>query len=308
MTRPDAEQIQAALASYPEYEKGSAYVRAKLCCEVLTKLGHPIPSWILIRGHIGKGSAGDISRGVKDYRMEHASLLQRMDGLPEGIPDQLAQPMQALWQAALNTANALFEKQRDAFEAEMRQSEQAVEQALQESARVAADLALLNERLLGVQNSLAQEHERANTERAGREQAERMAEKHIANITQQRDDMTQVVEANTAEMKVLTNRLENERRHALMQIEQARQQVEFARQQAHREGEQKMASMEALLRREMSEQSLEHYYLQKRYSDLNVQVVKLRELLNQKNRSSSLKRKSVQSPAGFIQRKIKKTL
>ena len=97
----NTEQLRALCAAYPQYEPGSAYVRTKILCDVLTKLGESIPSWMVLREHIGKGSSNDIARGVKDFRAEHADLLQRMEGLPEGIPDKLAQPMQALWHAAL---------------------------------------------------------------------------------------------------------------------------------------------------------------------------------------------------------------
>ena len=92
------EQLRALCAQHAQYEAGSAYTRTKVLCEVLTKLGEPIPSWMVLREHIGKGSSGDINRGVKDFRSEHAELLQRMDGLPEGIPGRLAQPMRLLWQ------------------------------------------------------------------------------------------------------------------------------------------------------------------------------------------------------------------
>ena len=100
------EQIRALCAQHAQYEAGSAYTRTKILCDVLTKLGMPIPSWMVLREHIGKGSSGDINRGVKDFRSEHAELLQRMDGLPEGIPGRLAQPMRLLWQTALDEATA----------------------------------------------------------------------------------------------------------------------------------------------------------------------------------------------------------
>ena len=106
-----------------------------------------------------------------------------------------------------------------------------------------------------------------------------MAEKHIADLTQQRDDMTKAVEANTAELRTLTARLEDERRRSLMQIEQARQQVELARQQAYRESEQKMAKMEAQLRGELASQNLEYFRLQKHCGDLESRNAKLSELV-----------------------------
>ncbi len=273
------EQLRALCAQHAQYEAGSAYTRTKVLCDVLTKLGEPIPSWMVLREHIGKGSSGDINRGVKDFRSEHAELLQRMDGLPEGIPGRLAQPMQLLWQVALDEATAAFDQQRQDFEAQQAEAERIVADALQERDTMGSNLAVATERVAGLQATLEQERERANTERAAREQAERMAEKHIADLTQQRDDMTKAVEANTAELRTLTARLEDERRRSLMQIEQARQQVELARQQAYREGDQKMAKMETQLRGELASQRLEYFRLQKHCGDLESRNAKLSELV-----------------------------
>ena len=271
------EKLRALCAAYPQYEPGSAYVRTKILCDVLTKLGESIPSWMVLREHIGKGSSNDINRGVKDFRGEHAELLQRMDGLPEGIPEKLTQPMQALWHAALAEATAAFDQQQQEFHAQQAEAERIVSDALQERDNIAASQALTNEKLTSAQLALAQEKERANAERAAREQAEHIAEKHITDLTQQRDDMTRAVEANTAELRTLTARLEDERRRSLMQIEQARQQVELARQQAHRDGEQKMAKLETQLRGEIADQTLEIYRWQKRCGDLEERNAKLTE-------------------------------
>lgn len=284
MTQDLQGQVQAALANFADFERGSAYDRTKLCCEVLTKMGLAIPSWMVIRDYIGKGSAGDISRGVKDYRAEHAKLLQRMDGLPEGIPAGLGQPMQALWRAALDEATTVYEQERATFEAQQAEAARAVDEALRERDTMESALALANEKASGLQAALEQEKERANTERAAREQAERMAEKHIADLTQQRNEMMKVIEANTLELRTLTNRLEDERRRALMQIEEARQKVELARQQALREGEQRTAKIEAQLRKEMADQNLEHFLLQRRYSEQEARNSKLQELLNQETK------------------------
>lgn len=304
----NTEQLRALCAAYPQYEPGSAYVRTKILCDVLTKLGESIPSWMVLRGHIGKGSSNDINRGVKDFRAEHADLLQRMEGLPEGIPDKLAQPMQALWHAALTEATAVFEDQREKYEAQQAEAERIVFDTLLERDSLAASLELTSEKLASAQLALAQEKERANSERAAREQAEHMAEKHIADLTQQRDDMTRVVEANTAELRTLTARLEDERHRSLMQIEQARQQVELARQQAYRESEQKMAKLETQLRGEIAAQTLEIYRWQKRSSELEEKNAKLTEQAKKEIRAtpvSTKKRKPTLKSAPGRTRRLK---
>lgn len=276
------EQLRELCGQHEQYESGTAYVRTKIMCGVLTKMGEPVPSWMLLREFIGKGSSGDISRGVKDFRLEHADLLRRMDGLPEGIPSSLAQPMQSLWCAALGEASAAFEQRRQSFDAQQTEAERIVANSLQECNAMASNLALATEKVASMQIAVENERERANTERAARLQAERMAEKHIADLTQQRDDMTKVVEANTAELRSLTARLEDERRRSLMQIEQARQQVELARQQAYRESEQKMSKLETQLRGELASQNLEYFRLQKQCVDLESKNAKLSELAKRK--------------------------
>lgn len=303
-----AARIQALCAEHAQYAAGSAYIRTKILCDVLVKLGESIPSWMVLREHIGKGSSGDITRGVKDFRSEHAELLQRMVGLPEGIPSKLAQPMQSLWQAALAEATAVFDQQRQDFDAQQAEAERIVADALQERDAMASSLALASEKATGLQAALEQERERANTERAAREQAERMAEKHIADLTQQRDDMTNVVEANTAELRTLTARLEDERRRALMQIEQARQAVDLAREQAYRDSEQKMAKMETQLRGELANQTLEYFRLQKHCGDLESRNAKLSELVKKDARPApavAAKRKPALKAAPGRMRRLK---
>ncbi len=283
-------------------------MRTKILCDVLTKLGESIPSWMVLREHIGKGSSNDINRGVKDFRGEHAELLQRMEGLPEGVPEKLAQPMQALWHAALAEATEAFEQQRQEFQTQRAEAERIVADALLERDNIAASLALTNEKLTSSQLALAQEKERVNAEHAARKQAEHMAEKHIADLTQQRDDMTRAVEANTAELRTLTARLEDERRRSLMQIEQARQQVELARQQAYRESEQKMARLETQLRSEIADQTLEIFRWQKRYSDLEERNAKLTEQVKKDVRVAPAvvaKRKPVLKAAPGRMRRLK---
>lgn len=285
--QPNPDNVRALIEADPAYEAGSAYERTKLACHALTKLGAPIPSWIVLRDLIGKGSATDISRGVKAYRAEHAELLQRMDGLPEGIPDALAEPMKGLWQAALTEATALFAQERqellaardtaDATALEHQRERELANAALaQERARVESHAAIAQ-----------QERERANGERAAREQAERMAERHIADLTAQRDNLAQVVQANTKELQTLNLRLEDVRRRAQMEVEHARQQVEAARQQALREGEQKTAKLETQLRGENAGMTVEIARLQQRLADAAERNAKLTELVKKEAKGTS---------------------
>lgn len=275
----DPNALRSLLEADPTFTPGSAYVRTKILCRELTKLGRPIPTWETIRHLIDKGSATDISRAVKDYRREHGELLRRIEALPQELPESLAAPMIGLWRAALAEAEARFNERREELDARVTQAEAAADEAQQASHRLAVELSSATERAQALVLALDAERQHLNAERAAREQAERMAEKHIADLTQQRDDMTKAVEANTTELRTLTARLEDERRRSLMQIEQARQQVELARQQAYRESEQKMAKMEAQLRGELASQNLEYFRLQKHCGDLESRNAKLSELV-----------------------------
>ena len=275
----DPNALRSLLEADPTFTPGSAYVRTKILCRELTKLGRPIPTWETIRHLIDKGSATDISRAVKDYRREHGELLRRIEALPQELPESLAAPMIGLWRAALAEAEARFNERREELDARVTQAEAAADEAQQASHRLAVELSSATERAQALVLALDAERQHLNAERAARAQAERMAEKHIADLTQQRDDMTKAVEANTTELRTLTARLEDERRRSLMQIEQARQQVELARQQAYRESEQKMAKMEAQLRGELASQNLEYFRLQKHCGDLESRNAKLSELV-----------------------------
>lgn len=279
MNELDTDAVRQALIAHPRFESASAYERTKLCCEILTRQGLQIPSWMGVREHIGKGSANDISRGVKDFRAEHATLLQRMEGTPEGLPPALASAMQSVWQTAITEATALFEGQRAAMEARASAAEQIAQEAVNAQKALEADLALASEKSSAQLATIDHERSRADAEKAAREQAERMAERHIADLTQQRENITKVVEANTAELAEMRKRLDGERRHALMQINEAREKTESVRQEALHQGEMKVAKREAELKREMNEQGLEFFYLQKRYSELEKQAAKLRGLL-----------------------------
>ena len=92
----------------PAYAQGSAFVRTRILCRVLTEAGQPIPGWMPIRDIIGKGSATDINKGIKAYREEHASLLRAMRGGNAVLPEGLASRVADLWRDAVDEASKLF--------------------------------------------------------------------------------------------------------------------------------------------------------------------------------------------------------
>lgn len=268
MPSPSDSEIEQALAEHPKFAEVSAYERTKICCEVLSRLGVRIPSWLVIRGYIKKGSATDINRGIKDFRQEQGVRLQRLNQRPEGLPVALTQPMQALWHAALAEARTDFEEHRDVLLAEQMESDRAAAAATDELEAKTAALAHAERRAAELQSELERERERGNLERAAREQAERMAAQNIADLGQQRREMSQVIAANTQELHTLTTRLDEERHRSMREIDAARQQVALARQEGLQEGEQKAAKLEATLRREIADARMEHAQAMRRFNEL----------------------------------------
>lgn len=284
MTQYDSKENRIDMSDLPD---GSAYERTKMCCQRLVKNGMNVPSWMGIREYIGKGSSTDISRGIKDFWAEHSALLQSMEALPAGIPSRLSAPIQALWKEALDEASAVFDQERSALKERTETAEKFAATAHHERESLSNELTLQHEKCSVLAAALEQERQRSSSERAAREQAEKMAQSYIQSLEDQRESMAKTVEENTKELKALRDSLEDERRRSLLQVEQARQQVQLARQEVYRECEQKAAKTEAALRKEMADQNLEHFYLQKRHSELKSESAKLQEQLSQATEKTS---------------------
>ncbi|MFZ3193300.1 MAG: DNA-binding protein [Moraxellaceae bacterium] len=81
----------------------TAYERAKICCQLLTTLGLPIPSWMQIRQWIGKGSANDIHRAKQDFLLDRQTVktqLIQQDDMPTALSGSLQDWWLQLKQAA----------------------------------------------------------------------------------------------------------------------------------------------------------------------------------------------------------------
>lgn len=278
-TEEKTREIREQCVLNPLYEDGSAYQRTKICCDVLMRRGEPIPSWMVIRDYIGKGSATDIRRAVGDFRVEHADLLRQMHGVPASLPERLAPAVSALWQAAVAEAT-------DAMAAQAAQAQEAVEAAEARAttaedrqAAAMADLALRDQQVAALQDALRQAVAHAETERSARQQAERTMEAHVTDLTAQRASLQESMNAVTAQLQAITKRAEGERHRALMEIEHARQQVVTARQEALHEGERRLAAREAELRKELANLNIEFVHLQRKHGELQQQAAKLRALV-----------------------------
>lgn len=235
----DQDLIRRECKEAAGYKDGTAYARTKLCCRILLKHGEAIPSWMVIRDIIEKGSAGDISRGIKDFRNEHAERLRLMDGALPGIPAQLAPLVSALWEASVAAARTEFEANADRWQAEVEQAAARADQLAQQLAE--ADVMVDKQRLqidalsaqaMGLQDQV-------HAEQAARCQAERLFEQHTHEMAAQRDKLEGALRENQTEMQRALERFDGERRYTMLQIEEARStaatEVAAVRSQAQRE-------------------------------------------------------------------------
>jgi phage shock protein A len=121
--------IRSRCAANPNFEKGTAYDRTKICCEVLLEDAQAIPSWLVIREIILKGSAQDIRRGMETFRREHGARLRKMQGVTPGVPEGLAPHVRGLWEAAVAAAREEFDTNVQQWQQQLEHATAAAEQS-----------------------------------------------------------------------------------------------------------------------------------------------------------------------------------
>jgi hypothetical protein len=223
------EEIRAQCVAHPDFAGGTAYTRAKICCRVLTELGQAIPSWMAIREIIEKGSSNDISRGVKEFRTEHAEQLRQMGGAISGLPPQLAPLVRGFWEAAVAAARELHaqgvaEWQANVGAAETRAqlAEQAAERARADIAHAHGQIATLRAQIDADAEVRVQLKQQLESERELRRYAEQMREDSAVELAKQRLRLEEALAQSQTAMNQALARFDGERKHTLLQIEQAR--------------------------------------------------------------------------------------
>lgn len=233
------DKVRAECEVQPGYDGCTAYNRTKICCRILTQHGEAIPSWMVVREMIGKGSSGDINRGIKDFRQEHAERLRQMDGIVPGIPAHLAPLVSGFWEAAVAAARSEFATSTQHWQEQIEQAEARADQAALRIAETEAVIDRQRGQIDAYDVKIAALDYQVRTERAGREQAERMFEAHTAEMGAQRDKLEAALKENKTEMEGALARFDGERRYAMTQIEEARtkaaRDVSAAHDQAKRE-------------------------------------------------------------------------
>lgn len=210
------------LHANPAFDAGSAYVRTKLYCEAITLAGLKIPYWGAIREEIGKGSATDINRGIRDFRSEHAAKLATRPTVPPDVPESLAEPLLALWRVALAEAAATFDEERRSWLADIEQAEAAAQAATQARDDLQAALDIAN-------HAVAQGREALGDARGQLTKAQSLAGDLQQQLAQQETALRRAADESRAEREAANQeragilaREDEARRSFLLQIDKAR--------------------------------------------------------------------------------------
>ena len=235
----DLEELRATLASTPDWDSLNAYEMTKRCCAELTKRGRRLPSWMNIRDIIGKGSANDINRGKEDFRREHGDALRKMSGFVKGVPEALAPHILGFWTAAISLVREEFDGQVAEWQAQIERAEAAVAYAEDERDQAVSRAEALQGQIAGLQEAMRTLQGRVDTERAAREQAERMFESNRQELAGQRDELRAALDQSQKKLGEAISRLEGVERRSLLEIDRARGEAKskVAEMQAHAEKE-----------------------------------------------------------------------
>jgi len=230
-------ELSARLAEQPGWPTLNAYERAKLACAELLRAGAPIPAWTALRELIGKGSANDINRAKKDFRLEHAESLRKLEGFAaEGVPDTLSPHIVGLWQEALAHAQLAYADKERVWQADLEEAVSARTQAQSELEHSQLAVQSLQVRVLEHEQRALSLQAQLQAEQTARAQAERMNTELRAELGVQRDRLDQALASAQAELEKAINRLQASERRAMMEIEHTRQ-----------DAAQKIADLHALL-------------------------------------------------------------
>lgn len=218
----DFKDLRIKLVSTPDWGTLNAYEMTKRCCAELTQRGQRLPSWINIRDIIGKGSANDINRGKADFLREHGDALRKMNGFVKGVPEALAPHILGFWEAAISLVREEFNGQVAEWQVKIEQAEAAAAHAADERDQAVSRAEALQGQIAGLQEAMHTLQSRVDTERAAREQAERMFEANREELAGQRDELRAALAHSQQELSDAITRLEGVKNHSLVEIDRAR--------------------------------------------------------------------------------------
>lgn len=279
----DLKELRATLASTPDWDSLNAYEMTKRCCAELTKRGQRLPSWMMIRDIIGKGSANDINRGKEDFRREHGDALRKMSGFVKGVPETLAPHILGFWTAAISLVREEFDGQVAEWQAQIERAEAAVAYAEYERDQAVSRAEALKGQITGLQEAMNTLQGQVDTERAAREQTERMFESNLQELAGQRDELRAALAHSQQELRDAITRLEGVERHSLLEIDRART-----------EAQKKIENIEAKAKRESTDHMLEMARLSNQLRDLRAQLASATQQTALQEQENTLMRERLQ--------------
>lgn len=222
MTATGYENLEEDLHMLPGWESMTAYTRAKHAFAELVRRGQRIPSWMRIRELIGKGSATDIQRAIEDARQEHGEALRKMEGFGGGVPESLAPHIQGFWGAAIEVVKATFAEQEVEWHKDIKNAATALEEAQNAVSSCQLEIEKRELKIQGLQELTTSLNLQLEQERAGRVQAERMAELSHAEMNSQREQLQAELKRTQAGYDAAILRLEGIESHSLLEVERVR--------------------------------------------------------------------------------------
>lgn len=279
----DIEELRATLASTPDWDGLNAYEMTKRCCAELTKRGQRIPSWMNIRDIIGKGSANDINRGKEDFRREHGDALRKMSGFVKGVPEALAPHILGFWTEAISLVRKEFDGKVAEWQSQIERAEAAVANAEHERDQSFRRAEALQGQIAGLHEAMNTLQGRVETERAAREQAERMFESSREELARQCDELRAALAHTQQELSDAITRLEGVERHSLLEIDRART-----------EAQNKIANIEAKAKQEIADYTLEIARMNNQLRDLRTQLASANQQTALQEQENALMRERLQ--------------
>ncbi|CAG7857266.1 hypothetical protein MCAMS1_02033 [biofilm metagenome] len=217
-----ANELINHLETTPEWAKLNAYERTKRCCLELTKRGERIPSWIIIRNFIGKGSSNDINRGKRDFRQEHGSTLRKITGFTESITGGVAAQPNNLWVTATSYAHNGLEEQIKKLRQQTALAELTIARLENECAQALTHSNRLNDEITRLKDAAEFLKANAACERLARARAEHLLETQQQEISEQRGQLINALDNSQKELKAALSRLEGTENHVLLEIDRVK--------------------------------------------------------------------------------------
>lgn len=259
-------EIAQQLSMRDDWQSLTAYDRALIACAEFVRRGQAVPAWIGLREVIGKGSPHDINRAKEAFRQQQQRQAMALEVVPAGLPPAIGEMAGKLWLLALDHAREGFRAERDAARAERGEAQMARDEAIAEQRR-------LTDAVTHLEETASLLREQLTAERASREIAERLS-----------GEAAEARRLSEIELGRAITRLEGVERHALMRVEEVRQQVEAD----------KAREITAQARR-LQEAELREARLTQRFAEAERQLVAQQEALAQAGLDLALARQQIEA-------------